>query len=301
MQRDVRVLRARLRVPHRTRRDRGIDGRRQVPRTNRALVHAGRDEPLAVGRPPVAAETAHLLGRDELRQAPTHVGLGIGREQGVDARGEVDDVQVTPGDIGHAPAGGIGPRIERGSRAGQLAHVAADEVGQEQPLADDERGDRQRRIRSERDDTGLLLRRRARAGRALAADVRLAGAGRRTRRVRGPRRRRRPIARRRDRRPPPCAGTPPGAVRRHGEGPRQPQVEPAGARELTGERIGHRGTLAPRRGTLRHGGTVLKACHTPSRSWHGHSETQAASTRAGQRQERADLCHRRRSAPTASC
>jgi hypothetical protein len=128
-----------------------------VPDQHVAFVDVRGGELRALRRPPVAAETVHLLGRHELGQTPGRVG-GFGRSQLAHAALDVADVQGTVDHERDAPSRGVQPRVvDRAGRA-QLARRTLDEVRQEHPPAD----------REHRAPDGVVGRVRRDARRALA-------------------------------------------------------------------------------------------------------------------------------------
>ena len=147
-----RIRRARLGVAHRPRRRRRVDRRGDVPDLERPVVHPRGEQPVPVGRPPIPAATLHLLGRDELGDAPMDVGVFVVGEPSIGPGRQVDRVQRAAGDIGHLPPRGVGPSVERRTRGRELTDPTLDEIRDEQTIADDERCDRERRIRRVRHD-----------------------------------------------------------------------------------------------------------------------------------------------------
>ena len=79
-----------------------------VPDAHRSLVHPGGQDGRAVGRPPVAAVTVHLLGRDELGQseADSVRTVRVG-DHPVLAGSDFVDVQRPVADVSDQPAGRV--------------------------------------------------------------------------------------------------------------------------------------------------------------------------------------------------
>ena len=80
-------------------------------RPDRRLVDPRDEEPAAVGGPPVAAGTVHLLGGDELGQAERDAVLAA--RPRCPAGREVDDVQRAVVHVGDLGPGRVGPRVKR--------------------------------------------------------------------------------------------------------------------------------------------------------------------------------------------
>ena len=118
-ERDDGVVGAGTRVANRTRRRSRIDRPGDVPDVDGAFVDASDREPVPFRRPPVAAQTLHLLCRDELREAPGHVGVGIGRHSC--RRAVIPTARSAPIHTRCAARSGPGgiedrPRMSRGGR-----------------------------------------------------------------------------------------------------------------------------------------------------------------------------------------
>ncbi len=110
-----------------------------VPPLDRPVVDPGREQGAAVGCPPVAAEPVHLLGGDELRDAPEDL-LLLGGGQHLRLRAvRGHHVQRTFGGVRHPGAGRVGSRVDDRAGRRELAHpAAADQVGQPEPAAESE-------------------------------------------------------------------------------------------------------------------------------------------------------------------
>ncbi len=84
-----------------------------VPALHRALVHPGGEDGRAVRCPPVAAQPAHFLGRDELGQPVPQLGLTVRVSQHpVGAGRNVDHVQRAGGHVGYPAAVRVRPRVQ---------------------------------------------------------------------------------------------------------------------------------------------------------------------------------------------
>ena len=148
---------ARRRVPDRSRRRGRVRGVAEVPDPDRGDVDAGHGERVARRRPPQPLVTPHLLGGDELRQAPGHpVGLPAGLPAGlpvglpVDQRAVADPVGADEprsrrAHVGDRPPVG-GEQGRHGGVRRQPLGLATVEVGDEELPTDREHGPRERAV-----------------------------------------------------------------------------------------------------------------------------------------------------------
>ena len=111
-QRDVRVGGARGRVARRDGGDVRVDRRGDPPRRNRGDVDARGDQALPVRGPPVAARAVHLLGGDELGEAPRHVGVVVVQQSPRGAGRSRVDPEPTVAHERDPGAGRVGSRID---------------------------------------------------------------------------------------------------------------------------------------------------------------------------------------------
>ena len=104
-----------------------------------------------------------LLGDDELRETPMDVGIVVVRQDaarpaGPIVQGKLLHVKGPVHDVGHAASGRVEPRVERAvDRTIQRPSAAFDEIGDVDSPADDERGERERRVGIVGRDPGELL------------------------------------------------------------------------------------------------------------------------------------------------
>ncbi len=114
------VVRARRRVGDRLRG--GLRAARvaDVPAPHRGVVDAGGEQEGPVRGPPQAPVAAHLLGGDELGQAPGDVLPVGGGHDPVAAVGDVQHVDRAAADVGHRPARGRQHRVDDRGGRGQL-------------------------------------------------------------------------------------------------------------------------------------------------------------------------------------
>ncbi len=138
-----------------------------MPAVDGRVVHPGDQQGSPVGRPPVAAHPAHLLGRDELGQPVADVFSAVRPDQlGVGAAVEVGDPQRAVADVGDPPASRVRPRID-GRRAstrlpGTLA--IAGQLGRIDLASDGEGGHREAGVGGKCHDPACLLARSLPAG-----------------------------------------------------------------------------------------------------------------------------------------
>ena len=114
VERDDRVVRAGRRIADGLGRGRRVRRVRDVPHADGAVVDAGGQQRRAVRSPPEAAVPVHLLGGDELGDAPHDVGIVVACEQAVAAAVGRGDAQVAAGDVRDGCAGGVEPRLAGG-------------------------------------------------------------------------------------------------------------------------------------------------------------------------------------------
>ena len=162
-QRHVRVGGARGRVADVRRWPARVGRVGDVPALHRPLVHPGGQDGRAVRRPPVAAQPAHLLGRDELgqpeRQARRAAGTG---QYPVLAGPDVDNVQRAGAHVADVPAVRVWPGVVRRVLHGDLLRRASwaaqiGQLGQVDATAQGEHGHPQVAVGGVADDPAGLL------------------------------------------------------------------------------------------------------------------------------------------------
>jgi hypothetical protein len=105
---------------------------------HRGFIDAGNEQPLAVRRPPEAAHPVHLLGGDELGQAPRHaVGIGLD-ECPVRAAVDIDEPQGAARGVGDMPSGRVGSGVDDGRGRWQLPGTACVQVREPRPAGQGE-------------------------------------------------------------------------------------------------------------------------------------------------------------------
>ena len=132
------------------------------------VIHAGLEKLRGQGVARILAAPAMLFAAGHAKNdipsvlntyAAAHPGLDVtyGREFGVDAVREIDDVQRAGPHVRHAAAGRIGVRVENRTGYGDRPHRTSDQIGDEGATRQRERGDRNRVVRGVGDDAGGLL------------------------------------------------------------------------------------------------------------------------------------------------
>ncbi len=204
-------------------------------------VDAARRDAIAVGRPPVAADAAHLLGGDELGRPPRHVRVGVLDDPRRSV--EVGDAERPTRHVGDTLTPRIGPRIEHRSLGGDLTSGTGEQVDREEPARERKRRELRLSIGRVRDDAAGLLTSSLAAGALLRGQI---GVGA-VEEIEGiddvdffaavdvehPQAVHRIVAGTRPHEHDPIA------VGRHHEVPRLAEREPASARVLAGKGVGH--------------------------------------------------------------
>ena len=219
----------------------GIGWIGQMPAVDVRDVDAARRDAIAVGRPPVAAHAAHLLGGDELGRPPRHVRVGVLDDPRRAV--EVGDAERPTRHVGDTLTRRIGSRIEHRSLGGDLTRGAGEQVDREEPPRERERREPRLSIGRVRDDAAGLLTSALAAGALLRGEVGVGGVEEidgiddvdlfAAVDVEHPQAVHRIVAGSRSHEHDPVA------VRRHHEVPRLAEREPASARVLAGEGVGH--------------------------------------------------------------
>ncbi len=102
---------------------------------------------LPVRGPPVAAVAPHLLGGDELREAPADVAARVlSRHLVVVGAVRPDDPHRTAGDVGDLTPRRVRPRVDDRLQRGEPAHPGAGQIGDVERAGEPERSDRDRAV-----------------------------------------------------------------------------------------------------------------------------------------------------------
>ena len=157
-----------------------------VPTLDRAVVDAGGQQRAAVGCPPVAAEPVHLLGGDELRDAPGDLLLLTGGQHLGLRTVHGHDVQGALGGVRHPGAGRVGARVDdrAGGRGSSRTPPSPTRSATQSRLLTGERRDGGVAVGGVADDAACTLAaalapRPLRGGQLLVPAARAARAGRR--------------------------------------------------------------------------------------------------------------------------